>query len=319
MKFCLFTIWITMPISVPASARSQMPDSVVEWVRQCSDARYLTCEWTSTQEISDREGNIATTFDQTETFEYRWPTTFNHRTRVLPFDDHEYLAISGRFDKIVSVDESGHLTEQLVRRTGDRSLGYGWSLARMIQSQSPHAPALLGVWLGERGEHSVEIELNTPTLTIMKLDEINARVAIKPLKLRHDGVRPWVVERLELLSDSGQALMWWEYDQFEPVEDSPLYTGRSRISYAARRDGSIYEAPPAELTSVRYLSPVVQHAHQPLDEAVPDSTKSVPGGKDRVPQKPFAWRSFPALSILVGIAVTAGVAALFFSWRSRRT
>lgn len=83
-----------------------------------------------------------------------------------------------------------------------------------------------------------------------------------------------VVYRLEMLSAESEPMLWWTFDDFVPIGNTGLYTGRVRVSYSILKNGTVFESAPATLTRIE---PVVLRTGSPRPpEAVAGTGEPAP-------------------------------------------
>lgn len=145
----LAALVILMRAPEAMAATSGPNDAVRDWVAQCEQVRAFECEWFESRGVIDSSGELAYSFDTTESFEFRWPIGLVHRSRTVPTGDDRDAALGMRFNQDILIGLNGVHMERAVGRGTERFLGNDSSLRKLVRSQAPYAPTLLGIWMGE--------------------------------------------------------------------------------------------------------------------------------------------------------------------------
>jgi hypothetical protein len=253
-------VFVALPVVVFASSRigsdasNEATDVVRSWVAQCARVQAFECEWLETRDVIDSTGELAYSFDATETFEFRWPIGLVHRSRTVPTGDDRDAALGMRFNQDIVIGPNGVHMERAVGRGTERSLGDGSSLRKIVRSQAPYAPTLLGIWMSEQPETVANVDILADGSFGVLLPDQGMRVFLKRPWTRESEHASLVVYRLEMLSAESEPMLWWTYDDFVPIGNTGLHTGSVRVSYSILKNGTLFESAPATLTRIESVA-----------------------------------------------------------------
>jgi len=184
-----------------------------------------------------------------------------------------------RFNQDIVIGLNGVHVERAVGRGTERFLGNDSSLRKLVRSQAPYAPTLLGIWMGEQPDAVANVDVLAVGSLRVLLPEQGMRMFLRRPWTRESEHTSLVVYRLEMLSAESEPMLWWTYDDFGPIGNTGLYTGRVRVSYSILKNGTVFESAPATLTRIE---PVVFRtgSHRP-SEAVAGTGEPAPvAGRD---------------------------------------
>lgn len=287
---------------------------VAEWVQESQQLSDFHVVWIVENDAVDKNGVLADSFETREVCSYHWPIEMQVETSVIPQGDRFDFARASQFDHLSTIDAAGRHIETQLRVTNEQ-VRNGHSLREIVREQSPRAPHLLGLWLAEHADLMSGAILHPDDSVSVVLDALRLRITLVPFHGPNGNLHP-VVRRLELLDDLRNPLLWWEYDDFQPVGATEYYEGRFRIQYSSS-NGSLYESPPARVEESATLPPSLVL----MTDAGSGASSSDPAAKNRrtptspLPSSPIHNRSrawIPRALIGLGTIVLAGLGILLF-------
>lgn len=285
-------------------------EAVREWVRANSQYPAIDCVWLCGQDVLNRSGELDFSFEQREEYEYRWPTAFRQEVRVVQSGEDRELRLAARFNRDWYVTPGGEQYEHYLGRDSARLIGDGWSLVSLVGLHAHNAPHLLAFWLDAQPESAWSCDAESPDSVRVDMDalRLRAELTLVPVTRGGQGSRSWQLTRLEFLSDKGSPAMWWEFDDFRPVEGTGLRVAHFRASYSVRADGGLYENPPSQLVAVRTVAWTPPADVVVSLEARPDSVGDAPwSARGRRKTWLRASAGIGALLLAVGVVAVGSV------------
>jgi hypothetical protein len=239
---------------------------LAKWVSIWSKYQSFEITWDVIHEVADRDGSIVDYFDTIDHFQFRWPETFLHQSRVVPRGDNSDSSFRMQFDRDMGVNTSGvHFVRNIAIGSED-VLAEASSLRQLVRTQAMNAPNLLALWMNEKSVSEWTLSNTENGMSSVLLSDLRMK-----LFLRDDVSFGPVLIRLEVLSNSGSPVIWWDFDDFiKPGQSTPA-VAQTRITFSSNATG-IYEGPPSTMSNWKLIE---QHQEPaPSTEAIDEDNSN---------------------------------------------
>lgn len=295
---------ICFATAVASADRLPPRELVSAWVAGWSGHSSFSVDWLVSQEAVDQTGSLMDSFDTRVRAMYAWPDSYSQSIRVIPMHDGRDTSRSMHFDIDRGVHPDGRRFERAASASAEKIVGEGSSLRRLVRTQAMMAPNLLALWMEGIDQNDIVVQSRPGGGADVVLAGLSFKLGLK--EHPQHGV---VADRLEVLSEAGTPVVWWEFDDFARVVEGAPAIARSRVEFSITPRG-MYESPPSTLEDFRPIAPGA--TERARDARVDDHAPGTHSGSVR-----NSSRGNPSLTLIVVLTVLLGIGlGLFIRMRA---